>query len=102
MEGLDVWPELARLGLVFVLMGVAIWWLNDNRKEMKSEFASLIRDKDKEISDYSRDYKELANKSISVLILVEDKLKNDAHSSKTIEDIHRIVQDILVIEQRRS
>lgn len=103
------WTELMKLGSVFVIMGAIIWWLLTNRKELIEQHTELMNKKDEliaglniELKDYSKDYKEMANKSLSVLILVDDKLKNDVTNSKNIEEIHRMVGEIIEIEKRRS
>lgn len=103
------WNELIKLGSFAVLGGCVIWWLLTNRKELINQHNEVIKEKDKlitdlnvELKEYSKDYKEMANKSLSVLILVDDKLKNDATNSENIKDIHRMVSEIIEIEKRRN
>lgn len=109
MENLDIWTVLLKQGPLFVVGGLIVWWLVQNRKEMKLEYTALIEQRNTQITtlntelkDYAKDYKDLANKSLSVLILVDDKLKADNHSGETIKEVHRIVQEILDIEKRRA
>lgn len=93
-----VWNRFWEVAPVVAVLAAAVWglWILLGKKEEE------IKKLNDDLKEYSKDYKELANKSLSVLILVDDKLKNDNHSNDVIKEVHRIVQEILEIEKKRS
>ena len=98
METIDIWGELMKMGMVFVLMGVGIWYM----KGQKDKSEKKVEDLEKDLKEYSKDYREMSMNSLKVLTLVDDKLKSDLGTNDTIKEIHRMVNDILEIEKKRG
>lgn len=97
MEAINIWSELLKMGVVFVLMGLAVLYLHNQTKAKEKKIESL----EDELKDYSKDYNSLANNSLKVLTLVDDKLKSDNQGNEINKDIHRIVLEILELEKSR-
>ena len=68
------------------VVGVLGWWVSSLKNQLKQE-----REENKEIT---QDYKKMAEKSIEVLTLADDKLKKNEFSGERINDIHRIVNEL--------
>lgn len=98
MESVEIFQELAKLGMVFVLMGIAVLYM----KNQKDKADKKVDDLEKELKDYSKDYRDLANNSLKVLTLVDDKLKSDILNNDHVREIHRMVSEILEIEKKRG
>ena len=98
METLDILQKLSEYGLSFLLLGVAVWYFTKQIGKKELEINQLQTD----LKDYSKDYRSLADQSLKVLVLVDDKLKTDITGNETIKDIHRMVGEILEQTKKRS
>lgn len=79
------------------VVGVLGWWiysLKSEAKDQKEYFLNLIKDQRKEIAELTRDYKQMAEKSIEILTLTDDKLKKSEVNTESIKEIHNIVKEL--------
>lgn len=81
--------------LAAALVGIIIlivWWVL--RQEKRHD---KVTDKlNGKIEQFSNDYKNIADKSLSILILVDHKLNKESISNEDIKDILRLDKEILL------
>ena len=84
--------------LVAVLVGV-IWGF------YKFVYLPLKLEKDKleiELKEYGKDYRSIAENAIKVVTLADARLSDETNRDEKVNDIHRMVAEILEIERRRG
>ena len=81
--------------LAAALVGIIIlivWWVLRQEKRHDKATDKL----NGKIEQFSNDYKNIADKSLSILILVDHKLNKESISNEDIKDILRLDKEILL------
>lgn len=89
LQDVNTLGKLIDYGIAAGIAGVFIGYLikRANKLEEKNE-------------ELAASYASLAEKSLTALTLVDDKLKNDAGNNEKITEIHRIVGEIYEVVKR--
>lgn len=88
---------IKELVTVAPVVGVLGWWvysLKSDLKDIKEAHVEEIKRERLENSELTKDYKKMAEKSIEILTLTDDKLKKTEEKGQVIQDIHRIVNEL--------
>lgn len=88
MGSMDIWAKLAEHGIVVVLMGAGIYYLYKQNDKLQLK-----------LDTYETNYRGMAEKTLKVITLTDDRLSKKDESNEKINDIHRIVGELKIIFQ---